>query len=122
MEFINVYGEGAAIRRVPVGQGAVEVAGNASIPVLASRTLTQEDTGAVLNCNSGSAIVITIPTDAIGKWLGNSSVAICQLGTGASSFAAGAGVTLRNTPPTPAQYKTHAIMRVAANEWLYLGV
>jgi hypothetical protein len=120
MEFVNVYSTGGGIRKVPVGQGAVEVASNVPLPVTATRTLVQDDTGGVLTCNSGSAIVVTIPADTIGQWLGNVAIAIYQAGAGASSFAAGAGVTLRGTPPTPAQYATHAIMRVGVNEWVYL--
>lgn len=85
-----------------------------------SRDLSISDSGAVIYCNSGSAIVITIMSDAVVRWLDITPVAIYQAGAGASSFAAGAGVTLRGTPPTPAQYATHAVMRVGANEWVYL--
>jgi hypothetical protein len=88
--------------------------------VTASRTLALTDNGMVLNCNSGSAIVLTISPESSVAWAGVSCVAIYQAGAGASSFAAGSGVTLRGTPPTPAQYATHAIMRVGANEWAYL--
>ncbi len=88
--------------------------------VTASITLALADNGMVLNCNSGSAIVLTIPPESSVVWSGVSCVAIYQAGAGASSFAAGDGVTLRGTPPTPAQYATHAIMRVGVNEWVYL--
>jgi hypothetical protein len=88
--------------------------------VTASRDLQLTDNGMVLNCNSGSAIVLTISPESSVVWSGVSCVAIYQAGAGASSFAAGSGVTLRGTPPTPAQYATHAIMRVGVNEWVYL--
>ena len=70
--------------------------------------------------------MLTIPTDAV---LGIDSkvtnvvhtMALFQLGAGAASFAAGAGVSpLRGTAPTAAQYLTTGIMRVGANEWAYL--
>ena len=96
------------------------VATSATAGVTASRTLALPDDGMVLNCNSGSAIVLTIPPESSVVWSGVSCVAIYQAGAGASSFAAGDGVTLRGTPPTPAQYATHAIMRVGVNEWVYL--
>lgn len=88
--------------------------------VTASRTLALTDNGMVLNCNSGSAIVLTISPESSVAWAGVSCVAIYQAGVGASSFDAGSGVTLRGIPPTPAQYATHAIMRVGVNEWVYL--
>jgi hypothetical protein len=98
---------------------AAELAAQTS-SVTESRTLALTDNGMVLNCNSGSAIVLTIPPASSVVWSGVSCVAIYQAGAGASSFAAGPGVTLRGTPPTPAQYATHAIMRVGVNEWAYL--
>jgi hypothetical protein len=93
------------------------------IPVAASRNLNAGDVEEVLDCTSGSAIVLTVVNDAT---MGASSstsrltIAAYQAGLGAVSFAAGAGVTLRGTPPTAAQYVTTGIMRVGSNEWAYL--
>lgn len=91
-----------------------------SAPVAASRSLTKADSGMMLICTSGSAIVLTIPNDATVAWSGLNAVAAYQGGAGAVSFAAGAGVTLRGTAPTAAQYATQGVMRVGANEWAYL--
>ena len=86
----------------------------------ASRNLTAGDIGNVVMCSGSSAIVLTIQTDASMGLSDMTTIAAYQGGTGAVSFAAGAGVTLRGTPPTLAQYGTMGIMRVGANEWAYL--
>ena len=87
--------------------------GGISIPALAqmtsgvtlSRSLSLIDSDQVLKCNSGSAIVLTIPNDVTALWDGLNSVGAYQAGVGAVSFAAGAGVTLRGTAPTPTQWR-----------------
>ena len=88
--------------------------------VTASRDLIKEDSGQTLICTSGSAIVLTILNDSTVAWSGLNAVAAYQGGAGAVSFAAGAGVTIRGTAPTAAQYSTQGVMRVGANEWAYL--
>jgi hypothetical protein len=96
------------------------VYGNATT---ASRTATTADLEQVLDCNSGSAIVITIPNDdtlVLPDAAYRATIGLYQKGAGAVSFTAGAGVTLRGTAPTAAQYTTVGIMRVGANEWAYL--
>lgn len=96
------------------------------IDVAASRDCMFSDIENVMRSTGGSATVLTIPTDDV---LGIDSkvtnvvhtMALFQLGAGAASFAAGAGVSpLRGTAPTSAQYVTIGIMRVGANEWAYL--
>ena len=87
---------------------------------IASRTLTKEDIDNVVNANSGSAIVLTVPQDNILGAIRSETLAVYQAGAGAASFTAGAGVTLRGTAPTAAQYTVVGIMRVGANEWAYL--
>jgi len=87
---------------------------------IASRTLTKEDVDNVVNANSGSAIVLTIPQDNVLGTIRSESLAVYQAGAGASTFLAGGGVTLRGTAPVSAQYSVVGIMRVGANEWAYL--
>lgn len=91
--------------------------------VTASRALTLADRRKVLKCTHATvAIVLTIPNDATAGWSRNEVIAAYQGGAAAVSFAAdtGNGVTLRGTAPTAAQYSTHGVMRVGANEWAYL--
>lgn len=86
----------------------------------ASRNLDGYDIDTLVICNSASAVVLTIPTDAVGGFTGRACIGLYQAGAGAASFAAGGGVTLRGTAPTIAQYGTMGIVRVGPNEWAYL--
>lgn len=93
---------------------------NKVVSVTASRDAVVSDAGNMLNCNSGSAVVLTIQSDASSGWTADETIGLYQAGAGAASFAAGGGVTLRGTAPTISQYGTMGIMRVGANEWAYL--
>lgn len=107
------------LRRATDTDGSLQPTSAASNTV-ASRTLVKEDLDTVISANSGSAIAFTIPQDGVLGAIRSECVAAYQAGAGAVSFAAGAGVTLRGTAPTAAQYGTMGIMRVGANEWAYL--
>lgn len=88
--------------------------------VAASRDLTSADFENILKITAGSGTVtMTIPNDSI-LGTGDVSVAFYRSGAAALAIAAGAGVTLRGTAPTVAQYGTVGIMRVGANEWAYI--
>jgi len=96
------------------------------IDCAASRSLTFSDIENVIRTTGGaSAVTITVETDAV---LGIDSrvsdivhsVAVYQRDAGAAGFTAGAGVTLRGTAPTAAQYSTVGLMHVGTNEWAYL--
>lgn len=88
--------------------------------VTASRAATTADNGGVLKCNHATvAIVITINADALTGFSKSEKLELVQYGAASASFAAGAGVTLRGTAPTPAQYYTAKIRRIGANEWVY---
>jgi len=89
--------------------------------VIASRSLSNEDNGRLLKCSSSSSIVLTIPNDSTSAWSGLVQIAAYQSGTGAVSFSAGSGVTLRGTAPSGGQFKTIGVMRVGANEWAYIA-
>lgn len=86
----------------------------------ASRILTASDVETIVKCNSASAVVLTILSDALGGFNGMACIGLYQAGAGAGSFSAGSGVTLRGTAPTIAQYGFMGIVRVGANEWAYL--
>jgi hypothetical protein len=74
----------------------------------------------VVRATSGSAIALTVPDDTVFNSTAALTIAAFQGGAGAVTFAAGSGVTLRGTAPTPAQYAVYGVMRVGANEWAYL--
>ena len=86
----------------------------------ASRNASKSDVENLIKANSASAVVITIISDALGGFSGTDTMALCQMGAGAASFAQGAGVNLRGTMPTIAQYGTMGVVRVGANEWVYI--
>ena len=91
------------------------------VTVTGSRTLVPSDLEQVLDVTA--AATLTIPSDAI---LGitdptyRTTVASYQKTAGAVTWSPGAGVTIRGTPPTAAQYSTVGLMHVGANEWAYL--
>jgi hypothetical protein len=86
----------------------------------ASRKATHSDLLNAISCNSASVITITIPTDAELKTGGKDVLNMFVAGTGIPVFAAGAGVTLRGTPVTVAQYGIRSAMRVGPNVWAYM--
>ncbi len=91
---------------------------NLTSTVTASRNLTLADADDIILCNHATvAIVLTIPTDAAG-WTGSVSIGLAQIGAASSTFAAGAGVTLRSSHPAASQYTTRGILRIGANEWM----
>lgn len=83
----------------------------------ASRTLTIQDAGNFLLCNSASNIVMTVPDDATVPWNGLVVIIEGRKGAGTVTFLAGANVTIRGDLATPAQYKSKGIMRIGPNEW-----
>lgn len=66
-------------------------------------------------------IVLTILNDTLGGFSGSPSLAACQTGAAAVSFAAGSGVTLRGSAPTISQWGILGVARLRANEWVYIG-
>ena len=113
-----VIGDDGIVQSIIDSQGRnVGMAGGGSDAVTASRTLSFFDGGKYLICDSGSAIALTVPSDATAGWTGAVTVAACRKGVGAVTFAAGAGVTLRGDLATPAQYGSKGIVRIGTNEW-----
>ena len=95
--------------------------GTATASVPASKTLSFDDAGKFLICDSGSAIVLTVPSDATAGWIDAVTIAACRKGVGSVTFAAGAGVTLRGDLATPAQYGSKGIVRIGTNEWTVIA-
>ena len=111
----------AGSRRVAIASvdtiGAIQA--ELSSSVAASRSATLDDVGDLLVCNSSSAIVITIDSDATVGWSGAASIVVYRDGTGSVTFAAGSGVNIRGDLSTPAQYGFKGICRIPtkSNEW-----
>jgi hypothetical protein len=89
--------------------------------VTESRDLTPDDVDIIQRSNSSSAVALTIPQDTVLGITGNeaASLSFYMGGTGAISFVAGSGVTVRGTPPTVEQYGLLFLFRIGTNEWSY---
>lgn len=119
---IGVVGDIVAVH--PVTQRKVNVVSGAILTdqtVSASRDATIRDSGMFLICDSSSAIAITIQSDASVGWVGSVTIAALRKGSGAVTFAAGGGVTLRGDLATPSQYGSKGIVRIGANEWAVIA-
>jgi hypothetical protein len=89
-----------------------------------SRTLGLSDNGSLISCTNGSAVTITIPTNAAVAFVVGTTVAIEQHGAGQVTISPDTGVTLRkrsSTGKTAAQYATAQLVKLATNEWLLFG-
>lgn len=96
-----------------------------SVPKAADYTLTAGDAAipASVDCSSGSAIVITIPTNASVPFAVGTVIEVARLGTGSVTIA-GPGVTLRapgGMLTLRAQYSTASLRKIATDEWLISG-
>lgn len=106
------------------GNKQIGLVGSSTAPVsvTASRNLTIFDADQYLICNSVSPIVLTVLADSVIPWNTSSpTIAVCRVGSGAVTFAAGGGVTLRGDLATPSQYGSKGIVRIGANEWAVIA-
>lgn len=103
------------------GQWAAIADATRNDTVTASKTLTLGDSGRYQICNSSSAIVLIVPSDAIAGWSGTVVIAYYRGGIGAVTPVAGDGVTIRGDLSTPAQYGSKGIVRVGPNEWAVIA-
>ena len=101
--------------------------GGAAIVEIATSTATLglSHLNRSIKCNSASAQTITIPPQASVAWPDNIQLEGWQHGTGAVTFVAGSGVTIRKsskiTLTTDSQYSAWGLKRIAENEWLLFG-
>lgn len=88
-------------------------------------TLVLADAQKLLTFNNGSAITVTIPTNAVAFPYGATATGIdfLQLGAGTVTFAPDTGVTLNGTPGlrTRAQYSGGTLLKVDINSWVIVG-
>jgi hypothetical protein len=90
-----------------------------------SYTLTADDAIAntVVEMNSASGVVVTVPPNAQPGFMKGNQVRVTQVGAGQITFSPGAGVTLR-TPrslTSRAQWSTVVLRQRATNEWVLEG-
>lgn len=87
-------------------------------------TFAANDAGKLVTGSNASAITWTIPPNSTVPIAVGKSIDILQMGAGAITVAAGAGVTLRSrggAVKTNGQYAPATLIKIATDEWLLTG-
>lgn len=87
-------------------------------------TLALTDAHRLVTLNNGSAITLTVPTEASVAFETGDQVNLLQLGAGQVTVVAASGVTLRaqgSRVKLNGQYALATLVKIAANEWVLLG-
>lgn len=87
-------------------------------------TLALADAGAVVEINSASAQVVTVPPNGTVAFPTGTVIEISRLGTGSATLAAGVGVTIRSAGSLlaiGAQYGSAGLRKRDTNEWVLTG-
>lgn len=90
----------------------------------ADYTLALEDRGKMIDVNSASARIVTIPTAASVAFPTGSTVIITRRAAGEVSIAGASGVTVRSQDSKlriDKQYAAVAVIKIGTNEWLLVG-
>jgi hypothetical protein len=89
-----------------------------------SYTLLEADAGKEIVFTSSSAVTVTVPAETTYNFTIGQTFAFFQKGSGAVSFTAAAGVTLRSKSSyvkISSQYAEVKITKIAADEWALTG-
>ncbi len=89
-----------------------------------SYTLALADAGATVTLNNGSAIALTIPTNATIAFPVGTQILLVQLGAGQVTVAAAGGATVNSRGAAlklNGQYACGALVQYAANTWVLSG-
>lgn len=96
------------------------------ISVSGSKTLALTDANTIQDCNSASAIVLTIPLNSSVAFQPSTSLTCEQTGAGSLSITAVSGVTINgvdsNTVTCQGQYNAIVIWQRTTNAWIALPV
>lgn len=87
-------------------------------------TLVLTDAHRLVTLNNGSAITLTVPTEASVAFETGDQVNLLQLGAGQVTVVAASGVTLRaqgSRVKLNGQYALATLVKIAANEWVLVG-
>lgn len=100
--------------------------GTATVPIntqTASYTLVLSDQGGIVQMNSGSAQTLTVPPNSSVAFPIGTVIVIVQLGAGALSVAAGAGVTINANPGLNfgGRYAQATLYKRATDTWVLAG-
>lgn len=89
-----------------------------------SYTAVLADDGKLITADNGSAITLTIPPNSSVAFGIGTQINIMQLGAGAVTVTAGAGVTLRSAGTklkTNGQYAVATCCKIATDTWVVIG-
>lgn len=86
-----------------------------------ARTLSVDDAGCYIRMTSSSANSVEVPPNSLEAFEIGDEVHIRQAGSGSTSIAAGAGVTLNGGLTLTGQHATATIKKVAVNTWDVFG-
>ena len=108
---------------VPLAELPASVKGTATINTQTGTTYTLAlvDAAGIVEMNNASANVLTVPPNSSVAFAIGTRMDITQYGAGATSIAAGAGVTLRGNLNVNAQYEGVSIYKRATDEWVITG-
>lgn len=86
-------------------------------------TLVLGDDGIIIETNSTSAIIISVPLEATVAFPIGTKITIIRANTGAASVAGVSGVTVNATPGLNlrAQWSAATLLKRAANTWILMG-
>lgn len=88
-------------------------------------TLVAADAGKLVTLTNGSAITLTVPTNASVAFPVGTVIALAQLGAGLVSIAGASGVTINGTTPgaddLTGQWATASLTKLATDTWLLSG-
>lgn len=100
---------------------------NIRIPVSSwttSATLSRSDEGGLIQSNSTSAIVATVPPNSSVAFPVGTQIILARKNTGAFSVTPGSGVTINSVGSNSfisTQYGAATLVKVATNEWYLFG-
>lgn len=86
-------------------------------------TLALADAGAIVTLSNGSAITVTVPTNASVAFPVGTAITLYAIGAGQVTVAAAGGVTVNgaNGLKLSKQYSGALLVQVAANSWILTG-
>jgi len=87
-------------------------------------TTVLADDGKLITCDNASPIALTIPPNGTVAYGIGTQINIMQLGAGAVTVTAGAGVTLRSAGSklkTNGQYSVATCCKIATDTWVVIG-
>ena len=88
-------------------------------------TLVLTDAGKLLTVENGSAVTLTVPTNASVAFDVGTVIALGQLGVGLATVVGDTGVTINGTTPGNSalggQYATASLTKIATDTWLLSG-